>query len=139
MLFVGTHERNLDDKGRVALPAPFRSHLGEHCYLVKGLDKCVSVIPADVFEAEAAYLDERVKAGEISRNEARAVFYSASLATFDKQGRITIDDQLRAYGELELGRPVKVAGSRDRLEIWSAERFDRVNSDGTGQLAGDTE
>lgn len=139
MFFVGTHERNLDDKGRVALPAPFRSRLGEHCYLVKGLDRCVSVLPAEVFEAEAAYIDERVKAGEISRNEARALFYSASLGSFDKQGRITIDEQLRTYAGLTLGQSLVVAGARDRLEIWSTDRYARVNTDGTGRLAGNDE
>ena len=45
-MFVGAHERQLDDKGRVALPATYRAHLGEHCYLVKGTDKCVEENPA---------------------------------------------------------------------------------------------
>ena len=49
-MFVGAHERQLDDKGRVALPATYRTHLGEHCYLVKGTDKCVEVIPSEAFE-----------------------------------------------------------------------------------------
>ena len=43
-MFVGAHDRQLDDKGRVALPATYRAHLGERCYLVKGTDKCVEVI-----------------------------------------------------------------------------------------------
>ena len=46
-MFVGAHERQLDDKGRVALPATYRAHLGEHCYLVKGTDMCVDVIPSE--------------------------------------------------------------------------------------------
>ena len=46
MLFVGAFERQLDDKGRLALPAAFRVRLGEHCYLAKGPDKSVLVVPA---------------------------------------------------------------------------------------------
>ena len=45
-MFVGAFERQLDDKGRLALPAAFRVRLGEHCYLAKGPDKSVTVVPA---------------------------------------------------------------------------------------------
>ena len=138
-VFVGAFERNLDDKGRLALPAAFRDRLTEHCYLAKGPDKCVTVVPATVFEEEADYIDSKVRAGEITRNEARALWYSASEVTLDKQGRINIDEQLRAYAGLSLSQPLMVTGARDRLEIWSTDRYSRVNDDGTGQLAGDDE
>ena len=136
MYFVGAFERNLDDKGRLALPATYRDHLGDHCYLVKGLDKSVSVIPSAVFEQEADFIDAREKAGEITRNEARAWFYSAKVASFDKQGRIIVDESLRSYAGLVPGEPVMIGGRKDRLEIWSNDRFARVDDEGTGRLAG---
>lgn len=139
MLFVGSFERNLDDKGRLALPAAYRSLLGEHCYLAKGPDKCVNVVPAAVFEEEAAILTARVRSGEVPRNQARALASSATLATLDKQGRINLDEALRTYAGLALGTTVTVAGSFDRLEIWATDRFARVDDDGTEGLAGDDE
>ena len=139
VLFVGAFERNLDDKGRVALPGKFREHLGEHCYLAKGHDKCMHVVPASVFESEAARLTARAEAGEISRNEVRALAYSATLVVLDKQGRINVDEQLRTYAELAPGTAITVAGAFDRLEIWSTDRFSQVNTSGTGDLAGDDE
>ena len=45
-LFVGTHERQLDDKGRLALPASFRTHLGDRCYLLPGQNNCLRVVPS---------------------------------------------------------------------------------------------
>ncbi len=136
MLFVGAFERQLDDKGRLALPAAFRDRLGEHCYLAKGLDKSVLVVPAATFEDEAAEMTARVKSGEITRNELRALAASASLVSLDKQGRVNIEEQLRQYAGLHATEPVIVAGSFDRLEIWSPERYVRVNEAGTESMAG---
>ena len=137
MLFVGVFERQLDDKGRLAVPATFRDRLGEHCYLAKGRDKCVTIVPAETFEAEAAAMAARVGVGEVSRNQLRALASSAVVVTLDKQGRVNVDEQLREYADLAPGEPVTVAGSFDRLELWSTQRFQLVNDDGTGGLAGD--
>lgn len=139
MLFVGAFERQLDDKGRLALPAGFRNRLGEHCYLAKGRDKSVSVVPAATFEAEAAEMRIREKNGEISRNALRALAASASLVTLDKQGRVGIEEQLRLYADLVPNSPVVVAGGFDRLEIWTPERYARIDTEGTGEMAGDDE
>lgn len=136
-MFVGAFERQLDDKARLALPAAFRDRLGEHCYLAKGLDKSVSVVPAATFEDEAAHLSARVRAGEVSRDVLRALAASASLVTLDKQGRVKIDDSLRQYAGLALSATVVVAGSFDRLEIWSPERYARVDAAGTESMAGE--
>ncbi len=138
-MFVGAFERTLDDKGRLAMPANFRDRLGDHCYLVKGLDKCVSVIPSDVFEREADRIDAQEAAGEITRNEARAWFASATAVHFDKQGRVIIDEDLRTYAGLTPSSTATIAGRRTKLEIWSAERFARINDEGSGGLAGDGE
>ena len=136
-MFVGAHERQLDDKGRVALPATYRAHLGEHCYLVKGTDKCVEVIPSEEFEQFGRELLAKVERGELQLNRQRALASSATLATVDKQGRVNIDEKLRAYAGLEIDSQVVVAGNLNRLEIWSPGRWDRVDAEGTDDIAGD--
>ena len=57
-VFVGVHERQLDPKGRLALPAAFRPRLEPRCYLAFGQDMCVDVLSAEAFEAEAAEVEE---------------------------------------------------------------------------------
>ena len=133
---MGAFDRQLDDKGRLALPATFRDRLGEHCYLAKGKDKCVTVVPAETFEAEAADLAARVRNKEVPRNQLLALASSAMLVSLDKQGRVNVDEQLREYAGLQPGAAVTVAGSFDRLELWAPDRFAAVNDDGTGDLAG---
>jgi MraZ protein len=136
VLFVGTHERQLDDKGRLALPAPFRTHLGEHCYLVFGDDQCVNVIPADQFEQMADQLMAKVERGEASRQRQRAVASSATLVGVDKQGRVTVDDRLRSYAGLRTDDTVVVTGNFKVIEIWAPDKFAQINSEGTSDLAG---
>lgn len=137
MLFVGAFERQLDDKGRVALPSRFRVGLGESCYLAKGKNKCVTVVPAAVFEAEADAMRARVAAGELPLNQLRALAGSAQLVAIDKQGRVNIDEALRDFAGLVPESPVKVAGAFDRLEIWTPDRFALVEAAGDDELGDD--
>ena len=136
-MFVGAHERQLDDKGRVALPATYRAHLGEHCYLVKGTDKCVEVIPSEAFEQFGRELIAKVDRGELSLNRQRAMASSAVLVTLDRQGRVNIDEKLRAYADINLESQVVVAGNLVKLEIWSPDRYARIDAEGTDDIAGD--
>jgi MraZ protein len=134
--FVGAHERLVDDKGRLALPAAYRPYLGEQCYLSIGEDKCIDVIPYDSYETIADEIVERVKRGEVSKSRQRALAWSTALVTLDKQGRINLDEQLRTYAGIAVEERVMVAGNHDRLEIWSAERFHREKAAGQLDMAG---
>src|SRR6478735_11007503 len=102
------HERQLDDKGRLALPAPFRAMLGDHCYLAKGKDKCVEVLSAEVFERDAEEKMAAVREGNASRNSRRSLAGSAALVTFDRQGRMKVDDALRMFAEIPLDSTVRI-------------------------------
>ena len=137
MMFVGAHERQLDEKGRVALPATYRAHLGEHCYLVKGTDKCVDVIPSELFEDFARQQMAKVDRGELTLNRQRAMASSAVLVTLDRQGRVNLDEKLRTYADIALESQVIVAGNLVKLEIWSPERYARIDAEGTDDIAGD--
>lgn len=137
MLFVGAFDRQLDDKGRLAMPPPHRAQLGERCYLTLGQDKCVYVTPVETFERMANELMEQVKRGELSQNRQRVLAANAVLVNVDKQGRVTVDDKLRTYAEIAPLDKVVVSGNLDHVEIWSPDRFARISADGTDDLAGD--
>ncbi len=135
-MFVGVHERQLDERGRVALPSSFRTDLGDHCYLFFGEDGCVSVRSVDTFDREAAELVEKAKRGEISRNRLRAFASSASQATIDKQGRVTLDGRLREHAGIEPQAAVMVLGSLDQIEIWEPGRYRDAETAGQSEIAG---
>jgi MraZ protein len=138
-MFVGVHERQLDDKGRLALPSAFRTLLGDSCYLVIGEERCIDVMPRDAFEEMASELMRQARNKEISLNRQRALAHSAALVTLDKQGRVTLDEKMRTYARLSPSSRVVVSGNFDRAEVWSAELYDQIAAAGRGELAGGRE
>lgn len=135
-VFVGRHERQLDPKGRLALPATFRSRLEPRCYLVLGQDKCIAVVTAEVAETIAEEITAAVKRGDKSEQERRALAASMVEVAVDGQGRVTIDESLRSYAGLTPNSKVIVAGAFDRVEIWEPTRNERVIALGTEAIAG---
>ena len=118
-MFFGLHERQLDDKGRVALPATFRDDLGERCVLVFGDSRCIEVHAADAFEARAAEVRDEVKRGVATMARQRALAHSATPVSVDRQGRITVEERLREFAHLSLSSKVIVTGNIDRVELWN--------------------
>lgn len=135
-MFVGEHERQLDDKGRIAIPAEYRDRLGDACYLVKGADRCIDVVPVATFESQAEEMIALERAGQISRNHRRAMAASASLARIDKQGRVNIQLGLLGYADLAPEQKAMVVGNFDRLQIWWPDRYLLIEQEGTGEVAG---
>jgi MraZ protein len=132
-VFVGVHDRSIDDKGRLALPAGFRSELGERCYVSLDGVGCLTIREVDEFEAHARELIEREKRGELSRVRRRSMAAAMSLVAIDKQGRITLDEKVRAHAGLLASSSVKVAGMFDAVEVWKPERFEIVQVEGVDE------
>ena len=53
-----------------------------------------------------------------------------TLVAIDKQGRITLDEKVRAHAGLLSSSSVKVAGMFDAVEVWKPERFETVQVEG---------
>jgi MraZ protein len=136
-VFVGVYERQLDERGRVALPTPHRSGIGEKCYLTFGEDGCVRIMSEETFDSEAREMLDGVKSGAISRSKQRAFSSSAVIATLDKQGRIVIDQRLRAHAGIEPEAPVVILGSLDHIEVWKPSRYEAEEALGQAEMAGD--
>jgi MraZ protein len=135
VLLVGTHDRRLDDKNRLALPAQFRSHFGDQCYVARGRKKCLDVVSVEDFERSGRDLLEAARRGEISENKLMAIAASAVLVAVDKQGRIVIDERLRTYAGIAAEQAVILSGRFDRFQLWAPERFAPLDADGTDLVA----
>lgn len=122
MVFLGTYEPKLDEKGRVILPAKFREELSTGLVLTRGQERCIYVFSAREFEQ----MNEKIRQAPVTSKQARdymRVFLSgASAETPDKQHRVTIPAALRSYAGL--GRDLAVIGAGSRVEIWDAEAWE---------------
>lgn len=120
-MFLGTFSPKLDEKGRLILPAKFRTELGNGLVITRGQERCLYVFSANEF----AEMHERIRQAPITSKQGRdylRVFLSgAHDETPDKQNRVTIPSALREYAGLD--RDLAVIGAGTRAEIWDAETW----------------
>lgn len=129
-MFQGLHHHLLDDKGRVAFPAPFRQKLQEmgaqdRFILTQSLyEPCLVAWTEAEFEARAKKLRSLPPSNPAVMWFKRIVVASASPMTIDKAGRISVPKELRDYAGLE--REVVWAGMDETIELWSKARLDEA-------------
>lgn len=126
-MFQGKFEHTLDDKGRLAIPSPFRRKLeGEDAERESALtvtisDQCLAAYPREEWEkklemlAKLNQLDPKVMAFK------RIFVGCAQECPLDKAGRILLPQDLRR--DARIARDCVVVGQLDKLEIWGAERW----------------
>ncbi len=116
-MFMGEYRHNVDEKGRLIIPAKFRDGLGESFVITRGLDRCLFVYP----EEEWKQLEAKLKTLPFTKKDARAFtrffFSGATECELDKQGRVNIVSPLRDFAEIE--KECVIIGVSNRVEIWS--------------------
>jgi MraZ protein len=121
-MFMGEYQHNMDDKGRVIIPAKFRCDLGEHFVATRGLDNCLFVYPMQ----EWSILEKKLTSLPITSKNARIFvrffFSGATECELDRQGRVSLPANLRDYGQLR--KEIIIIGLANRIELWARERWD---------------
>ena len=118
-MFLGTYSPRLDEKGRLFLPAKYRDELAAGLVITKGQERCLYVFSAAEFVRQTEKLREvSMTATKVARDYGRVLFASAHDEVPDKQGRVTLPQQLRDYAGLT--RDCAVIGANTRVEIWDA-------------------
>lgn len=119
--FYGTFTPRLDDKGRVTLPARYRSRFADGAMVVRGDNRCLYVFTTDDFDtfAEAAINAPVTDANRIG--PARYMLANSDWQTLDSQGRITLAGRMRGYAGLD--RDVVLTGQGHRMEVWNVDRW----------------
>lgn len=125
--FRGSYLFQMDEKGRVALPAAFRREAADQRFiLMQAYTSSLALYP----EAEWAGVEERLS--ELLTHNPKARTYVLSIMSSvvevvpDSQGRILIPVRLKDAAHLE--GPVQLVGVIDRIEIWNPDRFEEAVS-----------
>ncbi len=116
MLF-GSYEYQLDDKGRVVIPAKLRNSLGNTVYLLKGYDGCISIYPEESFNKFIEKLENLPFEKEKARLHQRVLLSSVQELVIDKQGRLLIPKTVINKYSL-VNKEIMIIGMLDHLEIW---------------------
>ena len=121
-LLLGTYTPKIDAKGRVALPAKFRSQLGQGLVMARGQERCVYLLPFDEFRRIASQI-QRTTVGNKAAREYLRVFLSGAVDQEpDKQGRVVVPQMLRDYANL--GSDIVVIGVGTRAELWNKDAWE---------------
>lgn len=118
MAFHGTFEHTLDAKNRLTVPSKFRAALSSKVFLVKGVDKCISVYPEETYTS----LTQAALAGlnpfsPQARELKRMFFGNAIDIELDSAGRIMLPPKYLEHAGIA-GRDVVITGAGDSLELW---------------------
>jgi len=125
-MFIGEFSHNVDEKGRVAIPAKFRGKISGGAIITRGLDKCLFVFTKTDWEKLAGKLIELPLAQANSRAFVRLMLSGASDVKLDIQGRILVPDYLRKYAGVK--KAVKVIGVYNRMEVWDEKNWEAYKS-----------
>ena len=94
-MFLGQFQHNLDDKGRLMIPARFRELLEGGAYITQGFDKCLMVLTEAYFKQVYERIEAMNLADPTARLLRRLILANAYPVEVDKVGRVLVPQNLR--------------------------------------------
>jgi len=119
LMFLGTYEHTIDEKGRMTIPVRFRDLIIDGAYITIGFDHNLMVLTNDIFANFSAKINALSITNSNARDLRRLMFANAVQIETDKAGRILIPNFLRNMIQLE-GQAI-VIGVGNYFEIWSPQ------------------
>ena len=117
-MFLGQFQHNLDDKGRLMIPARYRDLLAAGAFITQGFDKCLMVMTDAYFKEVYERLNNMNLADSTARMVRRLILSNAYPVDVDKIGRVLIPQNLREFLDIQSGE-LTVAGQGEYFEVWA--------------------
>jgi len=117
-MFLGQFQHNLDDKGRLMVPARYRDLLAAGAYITQGFDRCLMVMTETHFMEVYTIINSMNMADLAARELRRMILSNAYSVEVDKVGRILIPQNLREFLGITSGE-LTVAGQGEYFEVWT--------------------
>lgn len=125
---TGEYRNTIDEKGRLMIPPKIREQLEsfDNLMLTKSVDNTLWLFTKEDFDA----LDREVNYSPLasfnrnSRIINMMVIAPAREVELDKTGRLTIPQLLREFAGLDPKTECVIQGTKDKVEIMSAKKYD---------------
>lgn len=124
-MFLGRYDHNIDEKGRLTIPARFRELLENGAYVTQGFDRSLMVLTAPSFDHISARVNQLSMTDPVARQLKRLLFSSAERCDIDRAGRMLLPLFLRESARLN-GAAI-IVGAGDYFEIWSPDLWAEQN------------
>ncbi len=125
-MFIGEYKHTIDAKGRLIIPAKLREGLGDKFIITNGFDGCLTAYDLESWRKYEEKLNALPNTSSKIRTVKRFFQGSAVEAELDKQGRALLPAPLRERAGLI--KDVVLVGVGDKVEIWSAEKWQTVSA-----------
>lgn len=126
--FLGSYLYQLDEKGRLSLPAAFRREAAEQRFvLVQAYAPALQLYPESTWAEVEERLMELLRHQPEARMWVLSVLANATEVVPDAQGRILVPARLKEAAELS--GSVLLVGLVNRIELWNPERFEEAVSE----------
>ena len=132
-MFLSSYENKLDKKGRVSVPASYRSYLSNLGY--NGIvcfpsfnNQCIEAWPQDRIEKISNAIDTLNPFEEKKDYFATSILSESINLQFDNEGRIILTSKLLKYSKIK--NNVFFVGQGKTFQIWEPTSFEkfRVNA-----------
>jgi MraZ protein len=125
--FMGTHQNKVDAKGRVSIPAPFRTILrdgapeGPVCAVLRASHNhpCIEVWPVAAFESLGESLQRMAVFSQDHEDLSAALFNDAHPVESDREGRINLPEWLVSHANIS--DAVVFMGQGQSFRIWEPQ------------------
>ena len=122
-MFMGEFTHQIDDKGRLTIPARFRDELAHGAVITRGYDKYLLLYAAEAFQRITARAETLSPTNPDHRALLRMFFSGASESVPDRQGRILVPQYLRDYAGIE--SESVIVGVGHSIEVWGRAGWDQ--------------
>lgn len=133
LMFLNHYHHNLDEKGRLTIPARYRELISQGAYITLGFDQNLMVLTTSYFNEIAERSAKLSLTDATSRQLMRLIFSNAERVEIDKAGRILIPQSLREAAHLE--SEAMVVGVLNHFEIWSPSLWEHQSESMTNAEA----
>ncbi|RIK43139.1 MAG: division/cell wall cluster transcriptional repressor MraZ [Chloroflexi bacterium] len=122
-MFLGEFTHNLDSKGRLTIPARYRTALEAGLVVTRHpTDRCLMLFPMSEWEKVAEKVNNLPLADPRVSLLRRVLFSAAEDLLPDRQGRILISQRLREHARI--ADEILIVGMSKFIELWNPRTWD---------------
>ena len=133
LMFMGEYHHNIDEKGRLIMPAKFRTNLSDKFVITRGLEKCLYVYTYSDWQKLVEKISTLPFTKKDARTFIRSFFSGATECELDRQGRTCIASPLIVHAGLT--KDCVIIGANDRIEIWDESAWEEFMNDNEEKLS----
>ena len=130
-MFLSTYENKLDKKGRVSVPASYRSYLSNIGY--NGVvcfpsfnNQCIEAWPQDRIEKISNAIDSLNPFEDKKDYFATSILSESSNLQFDTEGRISLTSKLLKHAKIK--NNMLFVGQGKTFQIWEPTTFEKFRA-----------